>query len=143
MGIEGKDLTAIVDMQRIKYINELNLGLLQEFEWSIRYPEYVQFLTSLDGKTYTELDLKGIYEPFEAGDSTKYNAITKEKDIAARYIKLVIKNGGTGKQSGYASWFFMDELDINYIDKRVTEEWMKKRIYFKLQQKIGDKNAQN
>ena len=34
-------------------------------------------------------------------------------------------------------------IDINYIDKRVTEEWMKKRIYFKLQQKIGDKNAQN
>ncbi len=34
-------------------------------------------------------------------------------------------------------------IDINDIDKRVTEEWMKKRIYFKLQQKIGDKNAKN
>ena len=34
-------------------------------------------------------------------------------------------------------------IGIDEIDKRVTEEWMKKRIYLKLQQKIGDKNAQN
>ncbi len=34
-------------------------------------------------------------------------------------------------------------MDFNDIDKRVNEEWMKKRIYLKLQQKIGDKNAQN
>ena len=34
-------------------------------------------------------------------------------------------------------------IGIDEIDKRVTEEWMKKRIYLKLQQKIGDKNEYN
>lgn len=31
-------------------------------------------------------------------------------------------------------------IGIDEIDKRVTEEWMKKKIYLKLQQKIEDKN---
>ena len=71
---------------------------------------------------------KGKYNPSHLHLNVTYLLMAEECD------ELAIK---PDENSG-VEW-----IDINYIDKRVTEEWMKKRIYFKLQQKIGDKNVQN
>lgn len=71
---------------------------------------------------------KGKYIPSHLHLNVTYLLMAEECD------ELVIK---PDENSG-VEWIGIDE-----IDKRVTEEWMKKRIYLKLQQKIGDKNAQN
>ena len=71
---------------------------------------------------------KGKYIPSHLHLNVTYLLMAEECD------ELAIK---PNENSG-VEWIGIDE-----IDKRVTEEWMKKRIYLKLQQKIGDKNAQN
>ncbi|MDD6467212.1 MAG: discoidin domain-containing protein [Erysipelotrichaceae bacterium] len=113
-GIEGKDLTVTIQLEKESTFNQLRLGFLQEWRWGIRYPEYVQFMVSEDGINYTEYDKVVLDKEFTDSPSESTTVMTSPIPQTAKYIKIFIKNGGTipagHPYAGSPTWFFFDEL---------------------------------
>lgn len=116
-GIEGTDLTITVDLKNLKNIRSLSMGFLDEWPSGIRYPEYVKFSTSVNGRDFTEYATLPLNENCIDTPARMKTVTTAESPMEARYIRVFIKNGGSmplnSPAGGNPSWFFFDELTID------------------------------
>ena len=114
LGFLGKDLEAILDLEKEETISKIRLGILkQEGSW-IYPPASVEFFTSPDGITFKS---EGKLVPDASGKWPDDRHIEmKLNGIAARYIKVLAKNFGIIPQgmagAGTAAWLFADEIEV-------------------------------
>ena len=113
-GYEGEDLEAIVDLGRVKNINQVTVGFLQDQRSWIFMPEYVAFSISTDGRNFTEVGQ-------DTNDISADDDGTLLKDfkvqvpgIRTRYIRVFAKNRMVCPEwhpgAGGKAWIFADEI---------------------------------
>jgi hypothetical protein len=112
-----EDLSAVVDLGRVKTIKSISAGFLQDINSWIWYPSFVEFHTSTDGSAYTLIKkIENDFSDEEYGSFIK-DVTAETSGIKARYIKVVAKNYGKCPAwhlgSGGQAWIFTDEITIN------------------------------
>ncbi len=115
-GYEGIDLDAVVDLGKVKSIDRLALGCLQDQRSWIFMPEEIQFSVSTDGKNYQKLPaVRNDIKADEEESIAKEFAI--KKNLKARYVKVkavnrkVVPDWHIG--AGGKAWIFVDEILIS------------------------------
>ena len=116
-GFEGVDLDAVIDLTRERKINEVSAGFLEDTSVWIFLPEYVEYYTSRDGKTFRKVaDIKNTIDPREQGLVVKHFTAALH-GVKARYLKIIAKNMGVCPPwhpgAGYKAWIFVDEVKVN------------------------------
>ena len=117
LGFEGDNFDATLDLRKIKTINEIKTGFLNNPGSWIFLPEEIKYFISNDGKNFKEV--------FSTTPDTllQHNKISeiKEYDIKlnneeARFIRVFAKNIGVCPKwhpgAGNKSWIFVDEITI-------------------------------
>lgn len=115
-GYEGNNLEAVVDLGSEKEISKISIGFLQNQGAWIFMPEEVMFYISDDGKNFTEYGAEKDPVDPKADGPQLYN-FAAQKNIKARYVKVVAKNRGNCPEwhpgKGNPSWIFADEITID------------------------------
>jgi predicted alpha-1,2-mannosidase len=115
-GYQGQDFEAVVDLQEIKDIKNINVTFLQDTRSWIFFPKKVIFYVSNDG-----INFKEIYKT-DSKMSDRDEAINIQEfkyhpeSLKARYIKVFGEYYGKlpdwHLSPGYKSWLFIDEIEI-------------------------------
>jgi len=116
-GLQGKDLTATIDMGAETSIQNITIGCLQRYSDWIFLPQSVTYEISNDGQKFIDLGtVKNIISPDEKG------AVIKDFTLnfpvrKARFIRVTAKNLGVCPKGhpgeGQPAWVFADEIIVN------------------------------
>jgi len=116
-GFQEVDLEATVDLGKLRVIDSVSIGFLQDHYSWIFYPRELIIELSRDGKHF---DHKVIIENFvdsKADGLITLTLGTSYPDIKARYVKIravSMKNcPDWHKAAGHPAWLFADEININ------------------------------
>ncbi|MBK8613567.1 MAG: GH92 family glycosyl hydrolase [Flavobacteriales bacterium] len=112
-GYHDQDVLATIDLGRVRKLNHAGVGMLQDQNSWIFYPEYVDIAWSMNGRQWSSTKLvPGVDRRAEGGLNMDLWSGTIGKK--ARFIKVMAKNGGPcpewHKGKGGATWIFLDEL---------------------------------
>lgn len=114
-GFEGKDFQLVIDLGKIRPVQQIHTTFLRDIGSWIFAPQSVSFEASADGNTFRNLK----QEDLPAARNEDQAAILKfafEGKIKARYIRVTGKNIGTCPDwhagAGGKSWLFVDEVEI-------------------------------
>ena len=116
-GYSDTDLIAIVDLGKIKEINKISVGFLQDQRSWIFLPTEVAFFSSTDGINFSKLKTEYKFPP-NKDENVLIKRISSSKKVKARYIKVVAKKLGIlpkwhlGYKHNGRSWLFADEIQI-------------------------------
>ncbi|GAA4043804.1 glycoside hydrolase family 20 protein [Flavobacterium chungnamense] len=112
LGFSGKDMVAIIDLEKVEVINKVSISsLANEGSW-IYFPKSIEFLLSDDGVNFKSLKSVSAQEIIE-----KRGEITIEvKSVKAKFIKVIASNLGKIPEgnpgAGSAAWLFIDEIGL-------------------------------
>ncbi|NNF86411.1 MAG: glycoside hydrolase family 92 protein [Winogradskyella sp.] len=117
-GYWDEDLSATVDLGRLKSISSVDVGFLQDQRSWIFYPTAIECYGSADGANFDSLGTITVdaTKPSDDTDIYRANFQLQEKDY--RYIKIVAKKLGElpkwhlGYKHDGRSWIFADEITI-------------------------------
>ncbi|MCH2023080.1 MAG: GH92 family glycosyl hydrolase [Saprospiraceae bacterium] len=112
-----EDMNVIVDLGASQQISNIKVGFLQDIKAWIFYPPLVDYYTSQDGVNFKQC---GTYNCDMPDDNytptTKDFEIKLNKNINARYIKIIAKNYGVCPEwhlgKGGVTWIFADEIQV-------------------------------
>jgi putative alpha-1,2-mannosidase len=114
-GYEGNDIVAIIDMEKVRPVQQVSLGTLQDTGAWIVFPQYVQYWVSDDGSNYklaatvnTKVDIKDM--------KVQTQEFTAPLNLKTRYIKIIAKQYGPlpewHESKGSPSYIFADEIEV-------------------------------
>lgn len=114
-GYDSIDFEAIIDLGKVKPIQKISAGFLQDIGSWIWMPSEVIFYISINGHDFTEAGRISNNVP-----DNEYNVVINDFGISitaqARYIKVFAQNYGTiplwHLGAGYTGWIFIDEIVI-------------------------------
>ncbi|MCF8373422.1 MAG: sulfatase [Bacteroidales bacterium] len=116
LGFEGNDLDAIIDLEELTAISEIECGFLVNQKSWIFGPEKVDISVSGDGKKYT------LVQSFTEDGQIQDNAQEVKKfkvdlnNAKIQFIKVHAKNIGTCPDwhdgAGSKAWLFVDEITV-------------------------------
>lgn len=110
LGFLGKDLEAVIDLEKNMEINKIVLRTFEQTESWIYRPSSVTVFISDDNKNWKEI-------PNTMAEDGKNISYVAENQIKARYIKILAKPHGIIEKgmpgAGHQSWIFSDEIIIN------------------------------
>lgn len=114
-GYQDCDFEAIIDLGRERRIHGLSAGFLQDTRSWIVLPQWVEFYTSRDGKTY--INQGRVEHEVDPQDYTRQiHEFSLPLGVDARYVKVVAKNFGTLPEwhigAGGEAHIFVDEVTI-------------------------------
>ncbi len=116
LGFEGEDLIATIDLGKTISIRELGLSSCQITSAGVFLPPTVEFLVSLDGKTFKSIATIANEVPEKKATAT-FTLTTRTKGIKARHLRVHAKNLGTipdwHQAKGRKAWLFVDEILVN------------------------------
>jgi len=114
-GYRDQDVLVTIDLGRVEQLKRVGLGMLQDENSWIWYPEYVDVAWSMNGRQWSSSVLVPGVDRKTQGSLTMdlwSGAIGKK----ARYIKVMAKNAGPcpdwHKGKGGTTWLFLDEVLI-------------------------------
>ena len=116
LGFEETDAELIIDMNEQTLFNEVTVGLYNNPEAWIFYPEQIEISWSNDGSSFCKPLIKQLSTATKKQQSTTKRAIIQQEDMHGQYIKIKVKNIGkcpdwhTAK--GQKAWMFIDEICI-------------------------------
>jgi predicted alpha-1,2-mannosidase len=115
-GYQGVDLDAIVDLGRVRRVNRVATGFLQDQNSWLFLPEMVEYSLSSDGKRFVAA------ARFEPGVPAREEEPRIERFASgplganARYVRVFAKNTGVcpawHRGAGSKAWIFADEIVI-------------------------------
>ncbi|MBL4678483.1 MAG: GH92 family glycosyl hydrolase [Mucilaginibacter sp.] len=115
-GYTGKDVEVVLDLEKMKPVEQLSFGALQDTRSWIVFPKTVEYWLSDDGKNYklaATVNTKVAPDSLEP-QTQEYTAPIGE---SARYIKVVAKQYGPlpewHESKGSLSYIFADEITID------------------------------
>jgi predicted alpha-1,2-mannosidase len=115
-GYHSVNLEAIITLNKMETINQINVGFIQDINSWIFMPPKVDYYLSSDGKTFTLVaTVKNDISPKQGGSIKKeFRATFKSR--SAQYIKVIAHNIGVcpswHKGAGGKAWIFSDEITI-------------------------------
>ena len=114
-GYQGHDFEAVIDLGQVKHLSHLAAGFLQDTGAWIVLPEWVEFSTSRDGKTFTEP--RRVRHEVDPKDYTRQiHEFELPLNTDARYVKVLAHGFGTlpawHAGAGGESHIFVDEVTI-------------------------------
>ena len=116
-GYSDTDVHAIVDLGKVKQINNVKLSFLRDQRSWIFLPKDLKIATSSDGVNFKKYkDWK--FKPPTNTDDIKIETMDFSKSTKARYIKVLAKNYGDvpkwhlGAPFNGKAWIFVDEIQI-------------------------------
>jgi predicted alpha-1,2-mannosidase len=115
-GFHGVDLEGIVDLGKLRKVNEVSVGFLQDnYSW-IFYPKVLVIELSTDGKNFAhEVTIENKKDLKTDGLLTQVLG-TKYPNVKARYVRVKAVNVGIcpdwHKGAGEPAWLFADEINI-------------------------------
>jgi hexosaminidase len=114
LGWIGDDLEATIDLGKPTTMDSVAMHTLNQNGSWIYLPQYVEVLTSIDGKNYTSA---GKSSDFVKDTLTSGWITVRFNQLKARYVKVIAKNYGLipdGQAGGGTkAWLFADEIKIN------------------------------
>ena len=116
-GYSDTDLHAVVDLGKVKQINNVKLSFLRDQRSWIFLPKDLKILTSSDGVNFNRYHNVNFDLPTNT-DDIKIETIDFSKSTKARYIKVMAKNYGDvpkwhiGAPFDGKAWIFVDEIQI-------------------------------
>ncbi len=114
-GFQEQDFEVIIDMLKVREINEVNLGFLQDTRSWILMPTQVVVETSFDGQSWYA---HGIAATAVRPDdyASQREELTIKAYAKARYLKVKAKNFGNlpnwHQGAGYPAFIFVDEIGV-------------------------------
>lgn len=112
IGFWGKDLEAVIDLEKKQCVSKVTLDVLSSDGSWIHYPAFVEVLVSDDGKKFVSLKKIAASE-IKNSKGVVAMEFAKQK---AKYVKVIAKNAGKipeGKPgAGSDSWLFADEIMV-------------------------------
>ncbi|MBZ0257687.1 discoidin domain-containing protein, partial [bacterium] len=117
-GYHGDNVDAVIDLGEVTPIKKIQMRFLQRVESGIFLPSSVTFSHSVNGKKFEALPaLKNDISQKEQGTFVHTFQVDLEKEIPARYIKVVAKNIHEIPEwhhaKGRPAWLFSDEVIVN------------------------------
>ncbi len=114
--IRRYDLEAVIDLEKTIKIEHLSAKFLQNIDYRIFIPEWVEFSVSASGRKYEELvKLKHDIPQAQTGEFI-YDFSYYGKTTHARYVRIRAKNLKTCPDwhtgAGESAWLYVDELVI-------------------------------
>jgi hypothetical protein len=114
-GYRDQDVLVTIDLGRVEQLKRVGLGMLQDENSWIWYPEYVDVAWSMNGRQWSSSVLvPGVDR--KAQGSLAMDLWSGAIGKKARYIKVMAKNGGPcpdwHKGKGGTTWLFLDEVLI-------------------------------
>lgn len=117
-GYEGQNITAIIDLGKIKWLKKVSTGFMQDINSWIWLPQYVEFSFSTDGQHYgNPIRITNPIDPKDEG-AIIHEFSSRALIKYARYIKLYAKGMIDCPEwhKGYAyhgkAWMFIDEVSV-------------------------------
>lgn len=116
-GYFDTDLEAIVDLGKIKMINNLQISFLKDQRSWIFLPKEMQIYTSIDGKEFAKHKTWQFPTPINE-EKVAIEKVVISKLGKARFVKIIAKKIGKlpewhlGFQDDGRSWLFVDEIQI-------------------------------
>jgi predicted alpha-1,2-mannosidase len=116
-GYYGKDVEIIIDLGKVKTIDRIAVGALQDIKSWIFYPPEIELLGSDNGKGFASISiLKNDFPDNEYGAFVKEFEFIPTSKEQYRYIKVKAKNYGICPEwhlgNGGDTWIFLDEITI-------------------------------
>ncbi len=116
MGFEGDDLEATIDFGKMKEINEITVGCLEnEGSW-IFLPVAVEFFVSETGENFRSAGRILKSEIVRIAEQGINNISREFKDLRTRFLKIKVRNIGICPEghpgAGGKAWLFVDEIII-------------------------------
>ncbi len=115
-GYQGTDMEAIVDLGKVKSINSISLGALQEQRIWIFLPSEVEFYVSNDNKNFKLVGTASHDYELNKDGAFIHEFEKQLKGIKSRYVKVIAKTIGKCPEWHYGaggdSWVFVDEIVI-------------------------------
>ncbi len=115
-GYEGTDLDAVIDLGKVRNLQRISTGFIQNINSWIFMPNSVKYTVSADGKNYTYIgEVKNDISEKEEKPTIKSYEL-KTQNISARYVRVIAKNRAicpdwhTG--AGSKAWIFADEIVV-------------------------------
>lgn len=118
-GYFDTDLEAIVDLGKIKMIDNLQISFLKDQRSWIFLPKEMQIYTSIDGKKYAKHTTWQFPNP-KNEEKVAIEKVAISKLGKARFVKIIAKKIGKlpewhlGFQDDGRSWLFVDEIQIKF-----------------------------
>ena len=112
LGFSGKDLDAIVNLEKPTEIEKVTIGFLDDNTNEIYLPKLIEIFISEDGVNYKSV------KTADAGEIQKNNRelIVQFDKVKTKFVRILAENSGTipeGKTgSGKNCWLFIDEIGI-------------------------------
>ena len=115
-GFYGIDADLEIDFGKVQRVNALNIGfLVNAHDWILR-PDVVEVYTSNDGKNYKASKTFCIKTEIPLTGNHTFRERFEPPSLSTRYLRIVVKNPGKLPEglpgSGYDSWIFMDEINV-------------------------------
>jgi arylsulfatase A len=116
LGFESNDLIATIDLGKVQQIERVMVGVLQDANIWIFYPEFVEVSFSADGKKYSK-SVKITVEELKYSTRQLVNRVTfEEENIYGRFVKVHVKNikkcPAWHVGAGQKAWLFVDEITV-------------------------------
>jgi len=114
--IRRYDLDAVIDLERTVTLNHLSATFLQNINYRVFIPEWVEYSVSNSGKRYQELVKLSHDIPQKQEGEFIYEFSYYGQNVRARYVRIRAKNLKTcpdwhpGK--GKSAWLYVDEFII-------------------------------
>ena len=114
-GVWGKDFEAVLDLGKIKQVNSVSIGALQDTQAWIVFPPETEFYTA--GEDMNFRLIATIKAPTEAKDYTlQIRELGTKINADCRYIKIIAKNYGVlpawHEGAGGLAHTFFDEITV-------------------------------
>jgi hexosaminidase len=112
LGFSGKDMVAIIDLEKVEVINKVSISsLANEGSW-IYFPKSIEFLLSDDGVNFKSLQSISAKEITEKRGEITIEVNSKK----AKFIKVIASNLGKIPEgnpgAGSNAWLFIDEIGV-------------------------------
>ena len=114
VGFSGKDLDAVVDLQKVHSIKSLSVNFYNKNRAWIFLPSLVEYSVSTDGVNY-----QTVYKNEQVSDTLQNSIVHLEAKINntnVRYVRVFAKNIGhcpVGHEGeGQDAWLFADEIVV-------------------------------
>ncbi|MCG2609937.1 glycoside hydrolase family 20 protein [Flavobacterium sp. SM15] len=112
IGFWGKDLEAVIDLDKKQAVSKVSLDVLTNDGSWIHYPKFVEVLVSNDGKIFQSVKKVSTEEILKSKGIV--NLIFDQQNV--QYVKVIAPNAGKipdGKPgAGSDCWLFVDEIMI-------------------------------
>lgn len=116
LGFEHDDLEAQLDLGGSKPLRKISVSCLEDMNSWIFFPTAVEFFVSQDGAQYQSVGSVKYGIPQRDTQATARFFSTPVQNVAARYVKVKIKNVGLcpawHKGAGGKAWLFADEIVV-------------------------------